>query len=140
MSRPLLLITALVILGGSQAGDAAPGDGTRPWGERRQAVLRQQAEAISRLSSSQRQEYFTQLERLEQRRSSENLRQLSETNRCMTQARDLNAIEACQRSQMEQRQQQRRELKAARAELRQRFGLPSWEGRRRGAQPGTQGA
>lgn len=142
MSRPLLLVTALVILGGTQAGDAAP-DGSRTWGERgerRQTMLRQQAEAISRLSSSQRQEYFTQLERLEQRRSSEHLQQLSETRRCMTQARDLSAIETCQRAQQERRKQQGRELKAAMAELRQRYGLPGWEGRRRGGQQGTQGA
>lgn len=140
MSRPLLLVTALVILGGTQAGDAAPGGGSKPGGERRQAMLRQQAEAISRLSSSQRQEYFTQLERLEQRRSSESLRQLSETRRCMTQARELSAIEACQRTQKEQRQQQGRDMKAAMQELRQRFGLPGWDGRQRGSQKGAQGA
>lgn len=140
MSRPLLLVTALVILGGTQAGDAAPDGGSKAWGERRQAMLRQQAEAISRLSTSQRQEYFTALERLEQRRSSEHLQQLAETRRCMTQARDLSAIETCQRSQQEQRRQQGRELKAAMAELRQRYGLPGWEGGRRGAQQGTQGA
>ncbi len=139
MSRPLLLVTALVILGGTQAGDAAPDGGSKAWGERRQAMQRQQAEAISRLSSSQRQEYFTQLERLEQRRASAHLQQLAETRRCMTQARELSAIETCQRAQQEQRQQQRRELKTAMAELRQRFGLPGWEGRRRGLQQGTQG-
>lgn len=139
MSRPLLLITALVVLGGIQAGEAAPGDRSRPSGERRQAMLRQQAEAISRLSGRQRQEYFTELERLEQRRSRDQLQQLSEARRCMTGAQGLTAIETCQRAQLDQRKQQRRERKAAMAELRQRFGLPSWGGRQRGGQPRTQG-
>lgn len=140
MSRPLLLVTALVILGGMQAGEAAPDDRSQRWGERRQAMLRQQAEAISRLSERQRQDYFTELERLEQRRSRDQLQRLSEARRCMTQARDLSAIETCQRAQQEQRKQQGRELKSAMADLRQRYGLPSWGQRQRGSQPGTKGA
>lgn len=139
MSRPLLLATALVILGGMQASDAAPGGGSRAWGERRQAMLRQQAEALSRLSERQRQDYFSELERLEQRRSRDQLQQLSEARRCMGQARDLAAIETCQRSLEEQRRQQRGELKSAMAELRQRFGMPGWGHRQRGPQPGPQG-
>jgi len=140
MSRPLLLVTALVILGGMQAGEAAPGDRSQRGGERRQAMLRQQAEAISRLSEPQRQEYFAELERLEQRRSRDQLQRLSEARRCMTKARDVAAIETCQRAQQDQRKQQGRELKASMAELRQRFGLPGWGGRQRGSQPGSQGA
>lgn len=140
MSRPLLLVTALVILGGMQASEAAPGDRSQRMGERRQAMLRQQAEAFSRLSEHQRQEYFTALEQLEQRRSRDQLQQLSEARRCMGQARDLSAIEACQRAQQDQRRQRGRERRAAMAELRQRFGLPEWGGRRHGSQPGSQGA
>lgn len=140
MSRPVLLITALVILGGIQASEAAPGDRSRPGSERRQAMLRQQAEAISRLSTSQRQEYFTELERLEQRRSRDQLQQLSEARRCMTQARDIAAIETCQQARQALRRQQRRELKSSMAALRQRYGLPGWGGRQRDSQGSTRGA
>jgi len=140
MSRPLLLAFALVVLGGVQAGEAAPGGGkSQPPGERREAMLRQQAEAINRLSDRQRQAYFTELERLEQRRSRDQLEQLSQTRRCMEQARELAAVEHCQRAMQEQRRQQRRQLRTAMAELRQRYGLPGWRGRK-DDQPGPKGA
>ena len=56
---PLLLAGTLLILGFSQAGAAAFAEGTgygrRPNPERREAMQRQQAEAIAKLSSQQRQ-------------------------------------------------------------------------------------
>ena len=56
---PLLLAGTLLILGISQAGTAAFAEGTsygrRPNPERREAMQRQQAEAIAKLSSQQRQ-------------------------------------------------------------------------------------
>ena len=118
----LPLAVALLILGASQVGGgAALADP-----ERREAMQRQQAEAMSRLSTSQRQQYFAARRELEQRSASQRLEQLSQAERCMVPARDLAAVESCQRSQQQQAMQQRRQQMADLAELRRRFGLPGW--------------
>ncbi len=94
--------------------------------ERREAMQRQQAEAMSRLSASQRQQYFAARRELEQRGARERLEQLSQAERCLVQARDLTAVERCQRTQQQQAMQQRRQQMADLAQLRRRFGLPGW--------------
>lgn len=130
-----LLAAALLILGASQAGGAALAEGNaygqrpdpeRRDPERREAMQRQQAEAMSRLSTSQRQQYFAARRNLEQRSAKQRLEQLSQAERCILTARDLAAVESCQRSQQQQAMQQRRQQMADLAELRRRFGLPGW--------------
>ena len=124
------LVHTLLILGMSQAGAAAFAEGTsygrRPNPERREARQLQQAEAIAKLSSQQRQAYFAALRQLEQRVSVERLEQLSEAERCMVPARDVDALQSCQRNLQEQAMQQRRRWITERAELQRRFGLPGW--------------
>jgi hypothetical protein len=130
--RPIspLLAAALLILGASLAGGAALAEGNaygqRPDPARREAMQRQQAEAMSRLSTSQRQQYFAARRNLEQRSANQRLEQLSQAERCIVPARDLAAVESCQRSQQQQAMQQRRQQMADLAELRRRFGLPGW--------------
>ncbi len=123
------LAGALLILGASQAGGGAAL--ANP--ERREAMQRQQAEAMSRLSTSQRQQYFAARRALEQRSASQRLEQLSQAERCIVPARDRAAVESCQRSQQQQAMQQRRQQMADLAELRRRFGLPGWG--KEGGQP-----
>jgi hypothetical protein len=94
--------------------------------ERREAMQRQQAEAMSRLSASQRQQYFAARRELEQRGARQRLEQLSQAERCLVPARDLTAVERCQRTQQQQAMQQRRQQMADLAQLRRRFGLPGW--------------
>ena len=139
--RPLALLLAggLLILGAGQVGGAALAEGgarnANP--ERRQAMQRQQAEAMSRLSKSQRQQYFTDRRLLEQRSAGRRLEQLSQAERCIVPARDLAAVESCQRSQQKLATQQKRQEMADLAELRRRFGLPRWGN---GPAPQKQGA
>lgn len=61
----------MLILGASQTGGAALAEGNaygqRPDPACREAMQRQQAEAMSRLSNSQRQQYFAARRNLEQR-------------------------------------------------------------------------
>jgi hypothetical protein len=94
--------------------------------EQREAMQRQQAEAMSRLSASQRQQYFAARRELEQRGARQRLEQLSQAERCLVPARDLTAVERCQRTQQQQAMQQRRQQMADLAQLRRRFGLPGW--------------
>lgn len=92
--------------------------------ERREVMQRQQAEAMSRLSASQRKQYFAARRDLEQRSARERLEQLSQAERCIVPARDLAAVEVCQRTQLQQTMQQRRQQMADLVELQRRFGLP----------------
>jgi len=89
-------------------------------------MQRQQAEAMSRLSATRRQQYFADLSQLEKRISSQQLDQLKKAEGCFVKARDLPAIESCQRSQQDQAMEQRRRWMTERAELQRRFGMPSW--------------
>ena len=89
-------------------------------------VQRQQAEPMSRLSATRRQQYFADRRQLEKRISSQRLSQLSKAEDCFVKARDLAAIESCQRSQQDQAMEQRRRWMTERAELQRRFGMPSW--------------
>jgi hypothetical protein len=77
----LLLAGALLTMGLGGAGAAAFAEGTsygrRPNPERREAMQRQQAEAMAKLSSQERQAYFAARRQLEQRVSVERLDQLS---------------------------------------------------------------
>lgn len=127
---PLLLAGTLLILGISQAGTAAFAEGTSfgrsPNPERREAMQRQQAEAMAKLSSQQRQAYFAARLQLEQRVSVERLDQLSQAERCMVPARDVDALQSCQRNLQDQAMEQRRRWMTERAELQRRFGLPGW--------------
>jgi hypothetical protein len=133
-----LLLAGALLLGMGQA--AAPAraedDGRGPNPERRAALQRQQAEAIAKLNSQQRQAYFAARRQLEQRLSAERLDQLSQSERCMVPASDVAAIETCQRNLQKQAIEQRRRWMAERAELQRRFGLPGWGNR----QPQKQGA
>lgn len=115
--RPLLLAAALLLLASPLHAIAAQGEG-------REAMQRQRAEAMSRLSSQQRRQYFTAWRQLEQRQTTQRLAQLDQAERCMVQARDVPAVEVCQRSFVEGertlRQTRMREL----GELQSRFNLP----------------
>jgi hypothetical protein len=129
-SVPLLLAGTLLILGIGQAGTAAfaegISDGRRPNPARREVMQRQQVEAIAKLSSQQRQAYFAARRQLEQRVSVERLEQLSQAERCMVPARDVDALQSCQRSLQDKAMEQRRRWMTERAELQRRFGLPGW--------------
>jgi hypothetical protein len=131
-SRPGLLAAVLALLCSSpllaQTQTQTQSQAQPQWRnpERREAMQRQQAEAMSRLSASQRQQYFAARRELEQRGARQRLEQLSQAERCLVPARDLTAVERCQRTQQQQAMQQRRQQMADLAQLRRRFGLPGW--------------
>jgi hypothetical protein len=119
------------MLAQSQSGSAASerpsserSTSDRPNRQRREAMQRQQAEAMSRLSTSRRQQYFAARRDLEKRFASQRLDQLSQAERCIVPARDLAAVETCQTSLQKEVRQQRRQQMADLAELQRRFGLP----------------
>jgi len=119
------------MLAQSQSGNPAPqrpnlerSTSERPNRERREAMQRQQAEALSRLSTSRRQQYFAARRDLEKRFASQRLDQLSQAERCIVPACDLAAVETCQTSLQKEARQQRRQQMADLAELQRRFGLP----------------
>ena len=121
LAAALLLLCSGPLLAQSQSGSPAV---QRPNPERREALQRQQAEAMSRLSTSQRQRYFAELRDLQLRFFNERQNRLAEAERCVVPARDRSALEGCQRSQDKLAKQQRRQQMADMTELRRRFGLP----------------
>jgi hypothetical protein len=125
--RTLLLTGTLLILCAGLAHAEETWGGRDP--QRRDAMLRERAEAMSRLSSRQRQDYFAALRSMEQRQSSARLDQLSQAERCLEQARGVPAVETCQRSMQEQKRQLRRQRMAELRDLQSRFNLPSWQPR-----------
>ena len=130
-SRPLLAFGLLLVLSGGQANAQSPWGGGGPDPQRREAMLRQQAEAMARLSGRQRREYFEARRDLERRQSNQRLDQLSQAERCLEWARGVTAVQRCQRSQLDQRLQQRSQEMADLAALQRRFGLPGWDNRDR---------
>lgn len=127
--RALVITGALLILCAGLAHAEESWGGRDP--QRRDAMLRERAEAMSRLSSRQRQDYFAALRLMEQRQSSARLDQLSQAERCLEQARGVPAVESCQRSLQDQNRQLHRQRMAELGELQGRFGLPSWQPRQR---------
>ena len=121
LAAALLLLCSGPLLAQSQSGSPAV---QRPNPERREAMQRQQAEAMSRLSATRRQQYFADRRQLEKRISSQRLSQLSKAEGCFVKARDLAAVQSCQRSQHQEVRQQRRQQMAELAELQRRYGLP----------------
>lgn len=123
-SRPLLLLSTLLVLGGGQA--LAQGGWGGPDSQRREAFLRQQAEAMARLGGRERRDYFEARRDLERRHSAQRLDQLSQLERCVDRARGRAAVERCQRNLQDQRMAERRQEMGDLADLQRRFGLPSW--------------
>ena len=127
-ARPLLLAAALLLLASPLHALAAQDEG-------REALQRQRAEAMGRLSTQQRQQYFAAWRQLEQRQASQRLEQLEQSERCLVQARDVSAVETCQKrfiqGERTLRQARMREL----GELQGRFNLPGWGGPRHGTRP-----
>ena len=121
LAAAFLLLCSGPLLAQSQSGSPA---GLRPNPERLEALQRQQAEAMSRLSATRRQQYFDERLQLEKRISSQRLDQLNKAESCFVKARDLPAVQGCQRSQHQEVRQQRRQQMAEFAELQRRYGLP----------------
>ena len=121
LAAALLLLCSGPLWAQSQSGSPT---GQRPNPERREALQRQQAEAMSRLSVTRRQQYFDERRQLEKRISSQRLDQLNKAESCFVKARDLPAVQGCQRSQHQEVRQQRRQQMAEFAELQRRYGLP----------------
>jgi len=121
LAAALFLLCSGPLLAQSQSGSPAV---QRPNPERREALQRQQLEAMSRLSTSQRQRYFAELRDLQLRFFNERQNRLAEAERCVVPAWDRSALEGCQSSQDKLAKQQRRQQMADMTELRRHFGLP----------------
>jgi hypothetical protein len=117
--RPLLLAAALLLL----ASPLQPG---KALAEGREAAQRQQAEAMAKLSSQQRQQYFAARRELEQRQSSQRQEALKETEGCVMKARDVAAVERCQKQFIRKTKESRRSENTKLSELQRRFNLPGW--------------
>ena len=129
--RPLLLAAALLLL-------ASPLQGGPALAEGRQALQREQAEAMAKLSTQQRQQYFTARRELEQRQSAQRQEALKESEGCVLKARDGAAVERCQRQFVRKGKEARRSQMNQLAELQRRFNLPGWGAERGGDKEGGQ--
>lgn len=129
--QPLLLAAALLLL-------ASPLHGGQALAEGRQATQRQQAEAMAKLSSQQSQQYFAGRRELEKRQSSQRLEALKEAEGCVLKARDVVAVEGCQKQYLRKIKQARRNQMNQLAELQRRFNLPGWGAERGGDKDGGQ--
>lgn len=129
--RPLLLAAALLLL-------ASPLQGGQALAEGREGAQRQQAEAMAKLTTQQRQQYFAARRDLEQRQSSQRLEALKESEGCVLKARDVAAVEGCQKQYLRKIKQARRNQMNQLAELQRRFNLPGWGAERGGDKDGGQ--
>ena len=129
--RPLLLAAALLLL-------ASPLQGGQALAEGREGAQRQQAEAMAKLTTQQRQQYFAARRDLEQRQSSQRLEALKESEGCVLKARDAAAVERCQKQYIRKGREARRSQMNQLAELQRGFNLPGWGGERGGEKEGNQ--
>lgn len=131
-SRTLRALAAALLLGsGTALAQQPPGPGPNgPHQEQRQVMQRQQVEALTRLSPSQRRAYVQAQRSLEQRLHGRRITLMDQSERCLGQAVSQEAVQACvqtsQRSRMELRRQEMTEM----MEIQRRFGLPGWSGRK----------
>jgi hypothetical protein len=123
--RPLLLASALLLL-------ASPLQGGKALAEGREAMYRQQAQAMARLSTLDRQKYFAARRELEERQSAQRLEALKETESCTVTARDEAAVERCQKQFIRRSRESRRSQMNQLAELQRRYKLPGWGSGRSG--------
>ncbi|MFM7674599.1 MAG: hypothetical protein ACKO5F_03195 [Synechococcus sp.] len=129
-----LLLGTLLLAGGAASAQAqswspwrpAPpqSPAQRPVEPSREDWERQQAQALERMSNWQRRTYFQDRRNLERRQSDQRLSLLSQAERCLDQARGLQAIQACQQREQLDRSDQRRRQMEELTQLRQRYGLP----------------
>jgi hypothetical protein len=117
--RPLLLAAALLLL-------ASPLNGGKALAEGREAIQRQQAEAMTKLSTQQRQQYFAGRRELEQRQSAQRLEALKESESCVLKAGDGGGVERCQKQFIRRTKESRRSENTKLSELQRRFNLPGW--------------
>jgi hypothetical protein len=129
--RPLVLAAALLLL-------ASPLQGGKALAEGREVIQRQQAEAMTKLSTQQRQQYFAARRELEQRQSGQRLEALKESESCVLKARDGAAVERCQKQFLRKTRESRRGENNQLAELQRRFNLPGWGGERAGEKDASQ--
>ncbi|QVL53132.1 MAG: hypothetical protein KFB97_01445 [Cyanobium sp. M30B3] len=127
--RPLLLAAALLLL-------ASPLQGGPALAEGREAMQRQQAEAMAKLSTQQRQQYFAARRELDQRQSAQRQEALKESEGCVLKARDGAAVERCLKQYTRKAKQARRSQMNQLAELQRRYNLPGWGGERAGKTKG----
>jgi hypothetical protein len=129
--RPLLLASALLLL-------ASPLQGGQALAEGREAMQRPQAEAMTKLSTQQRQQYFAARRDLEQRQSTQRLEALKESESCVLKAGDGAAVERCQKQFIRRTKESRRSENTKLSELQRRFNLPGWGSDRAGEKGGGQ--
>lgn len=127
--HPLLLAAALLLLAGPFQGGPALAEG-------REASLRQQAEAMARLSGQQRQQYFAARRDLDQRQAAQRQMALKESESCVLQARDATAVERCLKRFLRSTRESRRSQMEQLAQLQRRFNLPDWGSDRAGEKGG----
>lgn len=132
--RPALLALALLLSGsglaagaqargwsGADADPAAEAAGPPP---AREGQRWQRAQAWLRLSGPQRSRFFADLRALESREARSRLDLLSEAERCLDQARAVEAVQACQERQHGRRRSLKQAHQGELAMLMKRYGLP----------------
>jgi hypothetical protein len=131
-SRTLSALAAALLLGsGAALAQQPPGPGPNgPYQEQRQALKRQQVEALTRLTPSQRRAYVQAQRGLEQRLNGQRLSLLDQSERCLGQASGQAAVQACVQTSQQRRMELRRQEMTELMEIQRRFGLPSWSGRK----------
>ncbi|MFY8150191.1 MAG: hypothetical protein ACOVNL_13370 [Prochlorococcaceae cyanobacterium] len=117
------MLCTLLLLGGAVSAQAQALEAYQQE-INRESWERQQAQALERLKSWQRRDYFEERRTLELRHSDQRVAALGRSERCLNQARGFEAVMACQQREQLDMAQLRQQQMAEWSQLRQRYGLP----------------
>jgi hypothetical protein len=107
-------------------------------GERREAQLQQESQALSALSPSDLRRYFAARRELERKSSDQRQAQLRSLEDCLERSRQSSGAGTCLEQAGQQRKRDRSQWKQHIAALRQRYQLPPMRGRSLQGRPGQQ--
>jgi hypothetical protein len=128
------VLTGAALSGAIFKGTAALAEpSATPWAgqgsDQVQKLKSQRLEAISAMGAAQRHGFFQAQRSLEERFYRQRLSRLDQSERCLDQARDKGAVDACLKAAQQARRDLRHQEMMEWQALNQRFGLPIPQGR-----------
>ena len=129
-----MALTGIALTGAAFTGTAALAEpSAAPWAgqgsEQVQKLKSQRLEAFSAMGPAQRHGFFQAQRSLEERFYRQRLSWLDQSERCLDQARDKGAVDACLKAAQQARRDLRHQEMMEWQALNQRFGLPIPQGR-----------
>ena len=129
-----MALTGIALTGAAFTGTAALAEpSAAPWAgqgsEQVQKLKSQRLEAFSAMGPAQRHGFFQAQRSLEERFYRQRLSWLDQSERCLDQARDKGAVDACLKAGQQARRDLRYQEMMEWQALNQRFGLPIPQGR-----------